>query len=255
MKANVDPAFKALEVQESPQRREVAHLLEFWKKDMHREHAVSAVLSAKFGEKTGLKGQAFVDFIRNNPGFDVWFVNPFPQVQYLNFNIWEHGEDWHPGLCRRAQQLFDAVEPRVKVSEIPRSRPDTLLFCNYWAGTPRFWDRYMSKVEAYSAAALSLPEIFDSTRHYSETTFFPFFFERYFTTFLSVNPDVRACAWKHSRDDTLRQCNNDMEFLFVREWASMIDRWDASGAYSDDQREIFRSIAKFCALFASSRGK
>ena len=34
-------------------------------------------LSWKFHEKTGLNGQAFHKLIKENPGYDVYFINPF----------------------------------------------------------------------------------------------------------------------------------------------------------------------------------
>jgi len=253
MRAAVDPAFLAFDVVESPQQREVAHLLHFWREGHHRKHRVTALLSSKFGEKTGWSGRKLLDFIAANPGQDAWLVNPFPELRYLAFNIWEHGEFWHPGLMERAAKLIAAVEPGVDLNIFPRSSAETLLFCNFWAGTEQFWDRYMERVEAYSRAAEAIPEMLDSAEHYSRTTYFPFFFERYFTTFLTVNRDVRSCAWKHSKEETLRHCGTEMELLCIQEFGDMIEKWDARGSYDEDQRQFFRSLLKFCQLFARTR--
>jgi hypothetical protein len=255
MAASIDAAFRPFDASASPEaeRREIAHMLAFWRQGRHREHAVSGLLSPKFGAKTRMSGTSFIDFIAANPGYDVWFVNPFPHLRYLSFNIWEQGEFWHAGLGERARKLFAAAGMEFDIAAFPRSTAETLLFSNFWAATPQFWDRFMAGVEALTKASETLPDIFDQASHYTPTSYFPFIFERYFTTFLLLNSDVRACPWKHSFDETLQRCSSEMEYLLIREWAPMIDRWDARGAYDEDQRQIFRSLQKFCGLFQNMK--
>ena len=57
-------------------------------------------------EKTGKTGREFIDFIQANPGYDVYFINPFPQNAYYTYNVWVHGDYCHPGLMALAHRLF-----------------------------------------------------------------------------------------------------------------------------------------------------
>src|ERR1700733_2169481 len=132
----VDPAFLPFDVTAEPQaeRRGTAHMLTFWRQGGHREYPGSGLLSPKFSAKTGIDGNVFTDFIASNPGYDVWFINPYPHYFYLSYNIWEHGELWYPGLCQRAAQIFAAAGINMDLAGFPRSTPGTLLFSNIWAG-------------------------------------------------------------------------------------------------------------------------
>src|SRR5687768_6265192 len=54
-------------------------------------------LSWKFNQKTHLSGRRFIEFIKANPGYDVYFINPFPEAEVFR-SVWEQGEVFHPGL-------------------------------------------------------------------------------------------------------------------------------------------------------------
>lgn len=93
-------------------------------------------VSWKFGEKTSLTGQEFIKFCTDNPGYDVYFVNPFPMEICLG-NIWQQGDIRHPGLQEISQHIFDHLNYRINLDEIPRSLRLS-AFCNYWVGNKSF---------------------------------------------------------------------------------------------------------------------
>lgn len=248
----VDPGFLPLDVTADPQpdRRETAHMLNFWRNGLHRNYRVSGLLSPNFAERTGFIGDTFNAFIRNDPDFDVWFVNPRPSLFYLSYNIWEQGEAWHPGLCERASRVFKAANVAIDPNNFPRSTRNTLLFCNYWAGTREFWDQFMPFMEKIAMQA-ELTRSIEDAAFYSPTvptSYWPFLFERLFTTFLVMRPDIRARYIQFDIDHILKISPHSIETLLIREWAPMIDRWDAVGIYNDDQRAIFRGLQKLDIL-------
>jgi hypothetical protein len=246
----VDPDFLPFDVTADPQvqRRETAHMLNFWRQGLHREFAVSGLLSPKFYEKTGITGKVFNEFIASNPDHDVWFINPYPHYFYLAHNIWEHGEIWYPGLCERAARVFTAAGIAVDLNKFPRSTKNTLLFSNIWAGTPKFWDEFMAFVSHVSAHAEQDLTIFDEIPYEDgRSPYFPFIFERLFTTFLVMHPGVNA-RFANFQFDHILELVNDTDRLMIREWGPMIDRWDSAGDYNDDQRAIFRGIQKLSIL-------
>jgi hypothetical protein len=252
-----DPAFSVYDVSAKPEadKREIAHMESFWRKGLHRGFTVSGLLSPKFNGKTGVDGKTFIGFIEDNPGYDVWFINPFPRQMYLSFNIWEQGEFWHGGLCDKTNRLLSEAGMAVDVKTLPRNRADTLLYSNFWAGTPEFWDSFMAFITPLTAVADRLDEMFSKANHYTAATYFPFIFERMFSTFLVLNPHVKAKPWPHSMDSMLADRSNEMEVLMVSEWATMIDRWDAEGVYDEDRRRIFRDMQKFSGLFMALKNQ
>lgn len=243
----IDPAFLPFDVTADPQpeRREMAHMLAFWRQGSHRKFRISGLLSSKFGEKTGFNGAIFNDFIDTSPGYDVWFVNPYPAWLYLSYNIWEQGEACHPGLWERTVQVFKAAKIELDLRDFPRSKVNTLIFSNYWAATENFWDRFMPFVENIAAHADKMPSMSDPTFYgVHKINFFPFLFERLLTTFLVLHPDINVKYLKFELPHISEMCINKIDKLLLREWAPLIDRWDAVGTYSEDQRVTFRSLQK-----------
>lgn len=250
MAATVDADFLPFDVSAEPQqdRRETAHMLTFWRLGKHREFAVSGLLSPKFARKTGINGAIFNDFIARNPGYDVWFVNPYPHYLYLSYNIWEHGELWYPGLCERASQLFARAGMPIELADFPRSTRNTLLFSNIWAGTTKFWDQFMAFVGQMATHAEAVPGVFDTVPYEDgHAVYFPFIFERLFTTFLVLHPAIRA-RYANFQTAHILDMTGNTDRLLIREWAPLIDKWDRAGAYTDDQRAIFRGIQKLSIL-------
>jgi hypothetical protein len=63
-----------------------------------------------------------------------------------------------------------------------------------------------------------------------------------------MRPDIRARYIQFDIDHILKISPHSIETLLIREWAPMIDRWDAVGIYNDDQRAIFRGLQKLDIL-------
>jgi hypothetical protein len=250
MVAAVDPDFLPFDVSAEPQeeRRETAHMLAFWRLGMHREYKVSGLLSPKFAQKTAIDGAIFNDFIKSNPDYDVWFFNPYPHYFYLSHDIWEHGEIWYPGLCERASLVFASAGMAIDLANFPRSTRSTLLFSNIWAGTTQFWDQFMAFVSHMASHAETVPRVFDTVRYENgKAEYYPFIFERLFTTFLLLHPGIKA-RYANFRIVHMLDMINKTDRLLVREWAPLIDKWDQAGVYTEDQRTIFRGIQKLSIL-------
>jgi hypothetical protein len=251
MAQHVDPAFLPFDVTADPQpeRRETAHMLNFWRQGLHRNYRVSGLLSPSFKKKTGFDGKMFHAFINNNPGFDVWFVNPYPASFYLAYNIWEHGEFWHPGLCERAAQVFKAANLAIDPRNFPRSTKHTLLFSNCWVATPAFWDQFMPFVDLVARHAEKIQDVSEDTFYVRQkASYWPFLFERLFTTFMVTRPDIKARYIQFEIPHILEMSGTRLQKLLIREWAPMIDRWDRIGTYGEDQRGIFRALQKLAAF-------
>lgn len=56
------------------------------------------LFSLKFSKKSLLEAKDVMSHIQNNPGYDVYLFNPYPQEDFMFYNIWDHGEFSHPGI-------------------------------------------------------------------------------------------------------------------------------------------------------------
>ncbi|MFM7077986.1 MAG: hypothetical protein ACKO3G_18235 [Planctomycetaceae bacterium] len=160
-----------------------------------RPGMVTGYVSWKFGRKTRLRGRAFVDFIARHPDHDVWFVNP-PGLEPRSFpNVWIQGEHHHPGILGLARRVFRRCGIDCDPERL-RQREEEVLFCNYWAGTRRFWDTYMAFCEPVRRCLLHGLDAHDRRLLHSradrviDATYVPFVMERLFSTLLSLRRDI-----------------------------------------------------------------
>lgn len=166
---------------------------------------VTGYVSWKFGRKTGATGAAFRDFIRRHPGHDVYCISP-PGIEPLSFrNVWLQGEHHHPGIIRLARTVFQRVgiECDPETVHMPTGR---VLYCNYWAGSRRFWDRYMAFCEPVRDCLLHGLDDADRRLLHSradrliDACYIPFIMERLFSTLLAVAADISCASWDAARD-------------------------------------------------------
>ena len=109
MAAGIDPAFLPFDVSASPEpeRREMTHMLTFWRQGRHRAYAVSGLLPPKFSDKARMSGQAFVDFIRDNPDLSVRSLKGFAAA--MRYSLMGGGKRLRPVLLLAAAGLGKVV--------------------------------------------------------------------------------------------------------------------------------------------------
>jgi hypothetical protein len=198
--AALDPAFIPLPNLENPfpERREFYLFEQFHRGGAHYKADLSGLFSHKFGQKTGVSGETFIAWVKSNPGYDTYFINPFPDTVYWSFNVWEQGEKSHTGLIKLAQQAFDALGYTIDLKKFPRTDLQTTCFSNFWIATPAFWDAFMAFALPVYHHMLEEPhttEYFKNTYHDSEAEMFPFIMERLFSTFIALRPEYKVLSF------------------------------------------------------------
>ena len=252
--AELDPAFLANDGRRNARTdyRELGLFIRMYHAGQHLQARYTGIVSPKFGEKTGLPGEAFLRFVADHPGHDVYFVNPFPQNAYCSFNVWTHGDDCHPGLTLLAQNLFDRAGIDFNIAAMGRNASDTLLYSNVWVGNQRFWDRFMHLNLALLRALDGMDEIertayFELDPSYHDPVpVLPFIFERLFSTLLHMDRSISALAYPHSRSEILRAASaSPVEYRLVLAFKHVVDEVDQRGVYDARDQELFRAITQF----------
>lgn len=225
--------------------REFRILIDMYRSGLHRKQRFTGLFSPKFGLKTKISGALFIDFVTANGDADVCFVNPFPHLAYISYNVWMEGEASHPGLTARAQALLDAAGVDIRLAELPRHGPDVLCYCNFWVGTEKFWDDYVGGVLLPIADYLereprseTARRVLDTTLHIPPSPFLPFIVERLFSSYLShQSPRPRARAYQL---DALGSCLNEFEVRLIERLGAKIDDADRGGIFHEDLKaEMF----------------
>lgn len=246
-----DPSFLMYDCRKNPEadKREIAHMLRFYEEGIWKEKCIKyfGLLSPKFSNKAKISGKSFIEWIESNPGYDVYFINPFPQLSYWNFNVWTQGEFWHPGLIDLANTIFKSAGYTFCIEDLPRNNNKTALYSNYWVANEKFWNAYMTFIKKIIFAIDNLSDsdkkkIFEITPHYTSATFFPFIFERLFSTFIILEKNISFLSYSHGINEILNCCDNEMEHFIIKEWSGLIDNMDISNKDNIEYKKIFINI-------------
>lgn len=202
--SSLDPAFEALDNAgvNDP-------FLEFGViKRLHDQPANAALdywgaVSWKFQQKTGLSGGQLYKFIRDRPGYDVYYCNPHPHVEGLHYNLFLQGHARHADFLSLTQQVLPlaGLDMALTTMFMP---PAAFAAANYIVATPAFWSRYIAFVDRIMQPALSdqyvplrtrlLSQEADPKNLHAGASYVPFIVERLFGLFLASEDcgDFRA---------------------------------------------------------------
>lgn len=107
------------------------------------------LISPRFKEKTLLEPKEFKEWIQNNPGYDVYYIDPFLDISVYFTNLWVQGEKWHPGLIKYFERLIELISPsQIITCDTIIYHPDDFVTCNFFVGNKYFWDSYFSFVDS-----------------------------------------------------------------------------------------------------------
>jgi hypothetical protein len=233
--------------------REFRMLVDMYRSGLYRQHAATGLFSPKFALKARISADQFTHFVDDHADCDVWFINPFPQLAYWSFNVWMQGEHAHPGLQEAAQSLLDAAGIGWRLNEVPRQGNGTLSYCNFWVGTPCFWDSYVGGVLVPIADFLEgnpdhpvARAVMLDTTHTDPAPFLPFIIERLFSTYLSLNAKCKVASYFISYEQIADYCIDDFERLIVRNMRTLVDQAEASGVF--DSR-LMQQMDFMCAIW------
>ncbi|MBU3574782.1 hypothetical protein [Polynucleobacter sp. UK-Mo-2m-Kol15] len=252
----VDLAFCPLMINDNSlsEWRELKHLINIYDAYIHFNAEYTGLFSPKFQLKTHITGEEFIDFVNSNPGGDVYFINPFPQIKYWSYNVWMQGEIAHPGLKKAAKQLLEAAKIPIDIERTPRHGSNLLAYSNFWVGTPNFLEKYIVGIlKPINQFLLENPNhpatigVLAMTKHTVSAPLLPFIIERLFSTYLSLNPDIDAVCYPYSESEIIdKYCINDFERLLVRFMRNEVDRADIDCRFTDG---LLGKMNLACQLF------
>jgi hypothetical protein len=249
----IDPAFVPNDGRRNARTeyRELGLFARMYHRGEHLSADYTGIVSPKFGEKTHKAGAEFVDFVHRNPGYDAYFINPFPQNGYWSFNVWHHGESCHPGVMPLSQRLFDRAGIHFDLATMGRNDQRTLLYSNFWVGNERFWDAFMDvNLRLLDALERLDPNVRhqyfrrDATYH-DPVPVLPFVFERLFSTLMHMRPDIKALCYPLTRQEVLAEARLDAwEYRLVNSVYDLVNEIDERGVYNAADMAVFRTLLR-----------
>jgi hypothetical protein len=179
-----------------PSTFEFGVIRQLFEDNIYQQYDLTGSVSWKFFQKTGLKGEKFKKWILNNPGYDVYFVNPWPEHNFLFYNVWSQGQYFHPKLIEITEQLFSSSGMEVNLLNWQRNFY-TGAYCNFWVGNKYFLEKYyeftmkifdsIQKIDSVQKKVLFQEKADDIIK----APYFPFIFERLFSTLLELDKSIK----------------------------------------------------------------
>jgi hypothetical protein len=169
-------------------------------------------VSWKFKEKTNLSGKQFLSFINDNPGADLYFVNPCLVNEALFANSWEQGDIHHPGISAIGNSFLAKIGyDDVDVTSMVLDRNCT-MFANYIVGSKAFWDKFMLFTRKLFTEAENDPvfnqQVFgkgmSNYAHDKSLPNFTFLIERLIPTFIELE-QISALAYQYTPETVLEK--------------------------------------------------
>ena len=151
------------------------------------------LVSWKWGIKTAVAGQNFVDFIQDNPGYDLYHCNPHGTVGCKNSFI--HGEKYIHGIIDFTESVLRKMDINFDLREI-EYRPEEHSYAQYWIGNLNFWKGWFE----FSGKFIDIVNNDKDYSNYMYNTFhlyhgttishvfsFPFVYERLVSIYMIIN--------------------------------------------------------------------
>ncbi|MDR3416429.1 MAG: hypothetical protein P4L83_09600 [Nevskia sp.] len=142
-RAGLDPDFEPFDnlSNEQPLWREYLPMRRFFESNTLEDDCYYGFLSPKFHAKTGLTGRQVRQFVEGQGNADVVTFSPYPDQAALYFNVFEQGENVHPGIAETAQEFFRVIGMPTELHHLVMDGRNT-VYCNYFVAKASFWKRW-----------------------------------------------------------------------------------------------------------------
>jgi hypothetical protein len=270
--SKLEPGFVALDWRRNPHPdlREFAAFRELHARGDTRKFDLTGAFSPKFATKTGVSGLEFTQWVDHNPGYDLYYVNPRPQIPVFYFNGWaQSSHQFGDRFLTSAREIVELAgyDPDIWINQ----REDTASFftMNYWIARETFWDGCMRVIEDILSV--------DRQKLLSETRSFLFegrkwrapnqlpvaqitlVLERIIASYAIANRTLKKLAYPATRERIKYCCRNPAEWELYKSFAPIAARLDAQGlAYSEEGQTYFdmagRAVAAVSLLYTHNFG-
>lgn len=207
-RAQLDPAFIPINnAQDKNPLLEYNVFRKLFKNEVTQGAQLWGAVSWKFQQRTGLSGQDLRQLINANPGYDLYYCNPEPEVESLYHNLWLHGETAHPNFLILVKEFFEVAGwPLSHLTRLEPSR--NFSVANYFVGTPKFWNSYFLFIEqalnaaeqklSPTAKAMLVSSAADWRGLHAQASYLPFIIERALTVFLDTPAGQQLRTFKYA---------------------------------------------------------
>lgn len=103
------------------------------------------LVSWRWEEKVKVDGKNFIQFIKNNPGYDLYHINYDHKGAQNTKNFLEHGELHHKGMRKYFQVLNGMMNWNLNTSQ--QLEPKYFITCHNYVMHASIWTRWMEFID------------------------------------------------------------------------------------------------------------
>jgi hypothetical protein len=183
---------------------------------------LTGFISWKYGMKTGISGDKFARFIEDNPGKDVYFINPFYIESLMYKSQWEGAAYHHPGIIELTEFIFTEIgydkELIHRVQDL-----NVQLYANYWVGSEMFWEKYIAFTKPIYEFIENCKDtefqkkIMNRADNEIEAPYIPFIMERLFTLILLADRSISFASYPYSEEENKNKYKMVYDFFPILE--------------------------------------
>lgn len=173
-----------------PDLREYPNLVSLYNKNINFKGHWGMV-SWRWKEKTKIEGRKFIEWIKENPGYDFYHISPFISLPTIYRNHINQ-DNVHPGMVDYYNKIIHHLGYSFDVRDIDYPL-NLFCVCHYHVANAKFWDRWF----AFFETMLAISEKDESMHNYlyketlkhrdRQIINFPFVCERSVSLFLYLN--------------------------------------------------------------------
>lgn len=214
-------------------------------KNLYEIHAKNlddywGLLSWRWYDKTKLEMKEFRDWILDNPGYDVYHLDPFLDVAATHLNLWTQGDIWVPGMIDFCDKFLPKLNLPVDVRKW-MYHPNDFATCNYHVGNNVFWKSFITFVDDCLNIIESDPDLkyymYDKKIPYNGAMLpgFIFVIERLFSVHSMLNRQIKVKKYPIESSNYTRLFGNAHKF-YVTLYKSKIEECEKYIGDIDDTR-------------------
>lgn len=253
---SVQPGFEAFDFRSNPrpELREFQIFEHLFVNEMYNTAEVFGAVSSRFHAKTLLRGPELKRWIESTPGYEVYYVNPWPQWSYANFNSHVRASIIHGGneFLLNSQKVLDLARVPLDFLSPGRQHNKNYGMSSYWFGTPKFWRKFMQEL-VFPVTRLTASELgsalhdflYRSLAYHGKSIHragaLPFLLERATNLYLQAQFADEVAYYPRSRAQILASCLFPFERDLIELAGDQVDAWDEAGVYDRDAMDYFEN--------------
>jgi hypothetical protein len=202
----------------SPNEREYPLLLKCRDRAIQDGLDMWGAVSWNWKIKFAIQPHDILNHINNNPGYDIYFIDPWANHVPIIYNVWEQGQWCHPNMIQIMEEILPMIGVDKNILYQPMGR-QTMFWGCMAIGNRRFWDDYFEFSQRYVNCIKDLPsdirKLHDGNAGYVDQSlnYYSFIQERLMSMFVHISQYKFRILPYHTNEESMHPVFHELSML------------------------------------------